>query len=511
MNNEKRSRRIFNFSLALVIVLAFIFGFQSAGFMRLLTKQDRIPPWLANAASSLSWDVHATVGGFNERDMTLLYEVLSHISSAYLHREDLDNSEIIQGAATGAVEALGDRYSRFVPPPDQQVLTEEIEGEYAGVGVSIIDRPGVLPMYALECETENGINPEDSLFLRETSAVVIVQVFETGPAYAAGLESNDVIVCVEGTPLRGAVADDAVALIKGPEGTQVEMTIWRPGLQEEMTFTVDRRIVHVPTVGKAEMLDDRIGYIRLDSFNNLSVEDVSIAVNDLLMQGMKGLIFDLRNNTGGVMTAAVGIADIFISDGNLVYYEDSDGRLEVFRSNDGGEALNMPLILLVNGNTASASEIVAGAVRDTRTGIIVGENTFGKGVVQNVYTLQDGSGLVLTTGRYLTPNQHAITEEGIEPDVISDLDPDRIRQVDSEVDDFLIRMDTLNQEFIELRQQMFDYLTENDFQRDTAIDLMDLWIDEGEVPAEWLEMAAQADLMDTGSDSVTDDNNGISE
>jgi carboxyl-terminal processing protease len=264
-------------------------------------------------------------------------------------------------------------------------------------------------------------------------------------------------------------------------------------MQQEFTYEVERQVIHVPTIGAKEMLDDRIGYIRLDSFNNLTPGDAREAVYDLLDQGMEGLIFDLRNNTGGVMNAAVGVADIFIPDGNLVYYEDSLGRREVFVSDDDGEAANIPLVVLVNGNTASSSEIVVGAIRDTRTGVIVGETTFGKGVVQNVYTLHDGSGLVLTTGRYLTPNGNEITQDGITPDVVSDLDPDRIRQTDPAVDQFLTRMDELNEEFMELRQEMWDYLEDNDFQRDTAIDVMNMWLDNGEVPQEWLDYVSEID------------------
>ncbi len=492
MKNEQRSRRVLNFSIGLVITLAFLFGFQTAGLMRLASKYERIPPWLAQAASGLSYDVQAQSRGFSERDMDVLYEVLNHISLSYLYRDEIEPVDIVHGAVAGAITALGDRYSRYVPPPDQQNLTEEIEGEYAGVGISIIDRPNQLPPWILDCETEAGIDPEDGLYLRESRGVVIVQAFESGPAFEVGIEANDVIACVEGEPMRGATADDAVAVIKGPEGTMVEVTVYRPSLQQEFTFELERQIIHVPTIGVSEMLDERVGYIRLDSFNNLTAVDTRTAVYELLDQGMEGLIFDLRNNTGGVMSAAVGVSDIFISDGDLVFYEDSLGRREVFRSNDGGEALNIPLVLLVNGNTASSSEIVAGAIRDTRTGILVGENTFGKGVVQNVYTLQDGSGLVLTTGRYLTPNENEITEDGIEPDVLSDLDPDRIRQIDSNVDDFLIRMDQLNLEFTELREQMYDYLQEHDFQRETAIELMDVWLDNGEVPQEWLDYIADA-------------------
>ncbi len=497
MNDEKRSRKIFNLSLALVIVLAFLFGFQSSGLLRLLAKQDKIPDWVAKAASGLSYDVHASAQGFSESELGVLYEVLTRISQGYLYREEMDIEEVVHGAATGAVMALGDRYSRFVPPPDQQILTEEIEGEYAGIGIRIFDQSGVLPHMPLECEIDGGADPEDPAIYTETRGVVVVQVFEAGPAYTAGLEQDDAIACVDGNSLRGKTSVDAANLIKGPEGTMVSITIWRPGIQEELTFEVERQNIHVPTIGVQEMLDGRIGYIRLDEFNNQSSSDVIEAVNDLLFEGMEGLIFDLRNNTGGVMSAAIEISDLFISDGDLVSYEDSLGRREVFRSRDGGDAIGIPLIVLVNGNSASASEIVAGAVKDTHVGILVGETTFGKGVVQNVFTLQDGSGLVLTTGRYLTPNENEITQDGLEPDIHADLDPDRLREEDPEIDDFLNRMDELNQQYMELRQQMYDYLQDHDFQRETATEIMTDWLDTGKVPEEWMTLASDADTDDS--------------
>jgi len=482
MINERRSRRVFNFTVALVIVLAFLFGFQTRGLLSLLSRYDRLPKWIETAASGLSYDAHASVPGFSDKDLGVFYEVLTHISQTYLYRDETRNEDVIHGAASGAVDALGDSYSRFVPPADQKVLTEEIEGEYAGIGIRIFDQPGVFPLYALECETANGADPEDINFIKETSGVVVVQVFETGPAFAAGLVSNDVITCVDGNNLRGKTSVDAANLIKGPEGTKVSVSVFRPALQKEFTFEVDRKIVQVPTVDSVKMLDDRIGYIRLNEFNNQSAHEVAEAINKLVDEDMKGLVFDLRNNTGGVLTSAVEVSDLFISDGNLVFYEDQLGRREVFKSRDGGEALGIPLIVLVNGNSASASEIVAGAVRDTHTGILVGETTFGKGVVQNVYTLQDGSGLVLTTGRYLTPNGGEITEDGIAPDIVSDLDPDRLRAEDPQIGLFLDRIDKLNTEFVELRQQMFDYLQEHDFQRDTAVEVMSEWLDTGQVP-----------------------------
>jgi len=483
MNDEPRTRRIFNFTLALTIALAFLLGFQSAGLMNLMSTQDKLPTWISRAASGLSYSAQAAPPGFTEGEMGVLYEVLTHISQAYFYRDSVDNQEVVYGASSGAVMSLGDRYSRFIPPADQRLLTEEIEGEYAGVGISIIDRPGLFPPLALECEIESGVDPEDILYLREMRGVHVVQVFENGPAFPAGVESDDVIACVDGQPLRGAMATEAADLIKGPEGTQVTIVMWRPSLQEEFTFDLTRQVVQVPTVGASEMLTDQVGYIRLDSFNNLTPHDAAVAVNDLLLKGMKGLIFDLRNNTGGPMTAAIGVSDLFVPDGVLVSYEDSLGRREQFGSDDGGDAVGIPLVVLVNGNTASSSEIVAGAIRDTHNGVLLGETTFGKGFVQNVFTLHDGSGLVLTTGRYLTPNGGEITQDGIEPDIVSDLDPERLRQEDPEVDAFLKQIESLNVQYTQLREQMFDYLQSHDFQRDNALDVMSQWLESGQPPA----------------------------
>jgi len=202
---------------------------------------------------------------------------------------------------------------------------------------------------------------------------------------------------------------------------------------------------------------------------------------------MEALIFDLRNNTGGVMSAAIEISDFFISDGTLVFYEDNTGQKFSYDSEDNGDAIAIPLVVLVNGGSASSSEIVAGAVKDTHVGMLVGENTFGKGVVQNVYPLQDGSGLVLTTGRYLTPGGNEISQEGIEPDVLSDLDPERLRELDPVIDEFLIRRENLYNEFMAVTEEIIDYQRGHDFQRNTAVDVINEWLDTGTAPYDWNE------------------------
>ncbi len=486
MKDKSRLRRIYNISISLIIVFSFVFGFQSAGLIKLLQSHEKMPDWATRVVSGLAPELYATPRGFSERDLRVLYDVLGHISLHYLYQDEIDEDEIVHGAAAGAVASLGDRYSRFVPPPDQQVLTEEITGEYAGVGISIIDRPGALPPWPLECELDAGGDPEDPEFVRELRCTTVVQVFETGPAYDAGLQTDDVIVCVDGETLRGKNADEAVALIKGPPETTVMMMIWRPETQEELTFEVTRRVVQVPTVGETEMLDDGIGYIRLDTFNNLTPAEFGIAIAELLDDGMEGLILDLRNNTGGPVPAAVGVTDYFIPEGTMVYCQDNMGERIEFPERgegDGGYALDLPLVVLTNGNTASASEIVAGGIRDTNAGLLVGETTFGKGLVQNVFTLVDGSGLVLTTGVYLTAGGHEISADGLEPDIVSDLDPDRLRELDPEIDSFLTRMEEINEEYSALRQRMWEYVRGHDFQRDTAVEVISRWITTGVMPS----------------------------
>ena len=474
-----------NIAVTMIVILTFILGIQTAGILRILKHQDRLPDWASRITSTLTSDLQAAPVGFSETDMRIFQDVLSFISVHYLYQDKIDREKIMFGAASGAVESLGDRYSRFVPPPDQQKLTETIQGEYAGVGIRIIDRPGVLPPMALECEIESGADPESMEFMREMRSTIIVSVFKNGPAAEAGLKANDVIVCVDGSTLRGKVADDAVALIKGTPGTFTTITIWRAETQEELTFDVERRIVHIESVSEVEMLTDEIGYIKLEEFNNHTSEEMLDAVETLKSEGMKGLILDVRNNTGGPVEAAVGVADIFIPGGKMVYYQNNRGEKIGYppeNLGDDGYALDLPLVLITNGATASASEILAGAVRDTGIGLLVGETTFGKGVVQNVYTLPDGSGLVLTTGIYLTPAGHEITEDGLEPDILSDLDPDRIRKEDPNVDEFLNRMDEINNQYLALRQEMAEYLASHDFQKDTALDVISRWVATGVKP-----------------------------
>lgn len=481
MRSDTYTRRMFNLSVTLALILAFIIGFQTSGLVRLLSEQDKLPQWAETIASALAPEVQAAQG-IDRKDLQVFYEVLNIISQSYLRRDEIKSQDLIRGASAGAVDSIGDRYSRFVLPQDQKNLTEEITGEYAGIGVSIIDRPMVLPPWPLECEISAGADSEDPKFFKELRGVTIVRVFENGPAFENGLKPDDVVVLVDGNMLRGKTADDAASLIKGPPNTKVTLCIWRPSLQKELNLDITRKVVHVPTIGRKEIFNNSVGYIRLDTFNSLSPQEINNALEELKAQGMKGLVFDLRNNTGGPMDAAIAICDIFVPDGNLVIYEDSMGNREEFSSKDGGAALNMPLVILTNGNTASSSEIVCGAVRDTHNGILLGENTYGKGVVQNVYQLSDGSGLVLTTGRYLTPAEHEITQDGLAPDIVSHLDLQTLREKDPEIDSFLNKLDSITKEYQALRQQMFDYLDKHDFQKELAIKVVTKWLEENKKP-----------------------------
>ena len=214
MHNEKRLRRIFNFSVALALILSFLLGFQVSGLTRVLADQNRLPKAIGKVISSLSFGVHAGPQGINPDDLKVFYQTLDYIDQTYLNRSTMNVQNLVEGAASGAVESLGDRYSRFVTPEAEKALSEQIEGQYAGVGVSIVDRPDVLPPMPLDCEIAAGGDKKDPKFFRELRGVVVVQAFENGPGYEAGLRSDDVLTCVDGKDLRGSVADDAVAVIK---------------------------------------------------------------------------------------------------------------------------------------------------------------------------------------------------------------------------------------------------------------------------------------------------------
>ena len=310
------------------------------------------------------------------------------IKTYYLN--DVDEENVEENIYKGILNGLDDPYSVYYTKEEYDKLQEETSGSYVGIGVSV------------RADTSTGY-------------VKVVKSFENGPAYKAGVRADDYITAVEGTDIKDMDLDNVVAKIRGKEGSKVKVTFQRPSDGKEYTFEIERRSVDVPTI-TSEMLENKIGYIQISEFDLVTADQYKKALNDLEQQGIKGLIIDLRDNPGGVLGTVVDMLDNMLPKGTIVYTKDKNGKGETY-SSSGDHEFKLPLVVLVNGNSASASEIFTGAVKDYGIGTIVGTTTFGKGIVQKVFSLNDGSAVKLTISKYFTPNGTCIHGKGIAPDV----------------------------------------------------------------------------------------------
>ncbi|NYE57415.1 S41 family peptidase [Carboxydothermus ferrireducens] len=338
----------------------------------------------------LLWGIFSLAGLFWKKSgdkIETLLTVIALIKSQYY--QPVSTEKLINGAIKGMVEGLDDPYSTYLDPEQFKHLNEQITGTFGGVGLIVT---------------------------MEENHIVVVKPIPDTPAAKAGIKAGDIIVNISGRDTKGMDLDTAVSLMRGPVGTRVEVGILRPGEKETRMFTLVRENITIPTV-ESKMLDDKIGYIMLSQFTENSPQAVRKAIGDLKKKGMKGLIFDLRDNPGGELKAAVEIADIFVPRGKTIVYVDYRNQPDEEEKAEEPE-LGIPVVVLVNGGSASASEIVAGALKDWGVAVLVGEKTFGKGVVQSIFRLPGNAGLKLTVARYLTPKKHDINKKGIMPDVV---------------------------------------------------------------------------------------------
>ncbi len=328
-----------------------------------------------------------------EIDLATFYEVWQLVESEF-DGELPEDKDRLYGAITGSLEAIDDSYTRFIRPEIAERMRDDLDGSVSGIGAIV--RPN------------------------EDGFVEIVRPIDDQPADLAGLLAGDVITAVDGQSVDGLSFDEVLLLVRGPEGTQVTLAVLREGEEDHLEFSLVRAEFEVPVV-EAEMIEQdaqRIAYVRLSSFTKAAEEDLEGALTMLLAQDPDGIILDLRDNGGGFLDQAVSVADLFLPEGIVLYERSARGEVdETFRSQSGELAEELPLVVLVNAGSASASEIVAGAVKDNGRGILVGEATFGKGSVQHVHTLSDGSELRVTIARWFTPNDLSIGEEGILPDL----------------------------------------------------------------------------------------------
>ena len=379
-----KARRLYIIVFIILSSIGFMYGFRG----------------IKAPAADFSEDDFNRISPFNVRSLWLLRQIRYIIESYQVDAEEKPASEddLLHGAAKGMVEAWKDPYTRFVAPKQLRDEEIELEGRYGGLGMYVGDRDG---------------------------QILVISPMEDSPAERAGLKPKDVIVKVDNEVVVGWTSDRVVQKLRGEPDTKVTVWVRREGEDELLSFEITREIIKLKSV-RYEMLSDDIGYLKLTQFKHNTHEEARDALRDLIRKGAKALILDLRNNGGGLLDASVKIVSMFVRDGLVV---ETKGRAE--RANDryfvdkSQYLTSLPMNVLINGGSASASEIVAGALNDRGRAKLIGEKSFGKGSVQTLFPLTDGSGVYVTIARYYTPSGKVIDHVGLSPDIEVKGEPDR--------------------------------------------------------------------------------------
>lgn len=341
-----------------------------------------------------------------------LRNIRSIIDEIYLYSDKIDEKLLQENIVRGYVAGLKEPYTVYYNEEETTALFESTSGTFGGIGVVIMQD-------------------------RTTGLATFTTIYDDCPGKKAGFKSGDIVYKVNGEDVSGMDLDSIVTRIRGEVGTEVEITVLRGETGEEYTGVATRALIENDTV-EYEMKDGKLGYIQLTAFESVTYEQFKEALEDLTKQGMKGLIVDLRNNTGGNLDTVCEILDLILPKGTIVSIKDKNGNGQAFSSDDTNK-LEVPLVVLTNGYSASASEIFAGAVQDYQIGKLVGTKTYGKGIVQNIYSLGDGTSLKITSSEYFTPNGRNIHEKGIEPDVeieyqYDEANPDKDNQLEKAIE-----------------------------------------------------------------------------
>ena len=387
--NMKKHKRLFVFAFMILALAGFFYGYkaQSADFSE--ADFNRISP-------------------FNVRSLWLLRQVRYIIESYQVdaNTKPAKEDDLLHGAARGMVEAWKDPYTRFVSPSQLKDEEIELEGKYGGLGMYIGDRDG---------------------------QILVISPMEDSPAERAGLKPKDQIVKVDNEVVIGWTSDRVVQKLRGEPNTKVTVCVRREGEDELLDFVITREIIKLHSV-RYEMLSDDIGYLKLTQFKHSTADESRNAVRDMIRKGMRVLILDLRNNGGGLLDASVKISSMFLRSGLIVETKGRSERAnEKYYADKNYYQTDIPMTVLINGGSASASEIVAGALNDRGRAKLIGEKSFGKGSVQTLFPLTDGSGVYVTIARYYTPSGKVIDHVGLSPDIEVKGEPDRDKSKDKQL------------------------------------------------------------------------------
>ena len=324
------------------------------------------------------------------RELEIFAEGLVLIESKYVEEETAE--DLIYGAMRGIALSL-DPYSQFLTPDDYKNLLVETEGKFGGLGIEITMKHGLL---------------------------TIISPIEDTPAWKAGIEAGDIIIKIDGEMTKDITLNGAVKQLRGDPGTKVILTVVRDESRKVEDITIVRGIIKIKDIKRPMILEDGVGYVKIGEFRESTSKDLSKALEKLDKEGLEALIIDVRNNPGGLLNSSIDISSKFLSNGEVVVSTDSRNEEKRIYKSDffGKKYLNIPIVVLVNKGSASASEILAAALRENNRAVLIGETTFGKGSVQTILPLSDGSAMRLTTSKYYTPNGGSIHEKGIKPDIV---------------------------------------------------------------------------------------------
>jgi len=378
--------------MIVIVVLAFYFG---VAWGKTIAQKEENPSNEVSGFIDKLADPSEIFGDVNKNkpedlNFDIFWEAWRELDKKYVDTEKLDPQEMVYGAIRGMVKSLGDPYSGFMDPEETADFNTDMEGSFEGIGAELGMKDGVL---------------------------TVIAPIEGMPAEAAGIRSGDKIIQIENEITADISIDEAVKKIRGKKGTQVTLTILREGEDTTRDITITRDRIEIKSV-IYEKKDDGIAYIKIKKFAEDTTNEFEKAVTMAIVDNSKGVVLDMRNNPGGFLSTAVDVVSKFVPGGEVVVWEQGrDGDRESYKSRGGNSLGDMPVVVLVNEGSASASEIVAGALRDLRGTLLIGRKSFGKGSVQQLESLEDNSSMRITIAKWLTPSGKSIHEVGLEPDI----------------------------------------------------------------------------------------------
>ncbi len=382
-----------NPKIILIVILAFLLGWQ-LGHKELLVKWANLKPSVSIKNQQIPENINV--------DFSLFWQTWDLLAKNYIDKTALDPQKLFYGSISGMVAAIGDPYTVFLPPQEQKSTTEELSGSFDGVGIEL------------------GFNKDKRM--------VVMAPLDGTPAQKAGIKPLDMIVKINDKDTNGMSLPDAVSLIRGVKGTKVNLTTYRDGDSDTKVYSLTRDTIIVKSVDlsyKQTSTGKQIAVIKLSRFGERTNDEWTQAVDDITAKNPSGVILDVRNNPGGFLEGAVFIASEFLDGGDVVLSENNEGLKSPYRVNRVGRLLTIPMDVLINKGSASAAEIVSGALQDRKRAKLVGEKSFGKGTIQETQDLPGGTGLHITVAKWLTPNGRWVNEtQGFDPDVAVDMNKD---------------------------------------------------------------------------------------